>query len=90
MASGIALLGCVYLGYHRAVGVMLMSGAVVGLVDGLSVLRSTKPVDESKTGEERDVEMERAKMANAAMMGHWGIPAIAAAIGVWIFRTSEY
>jgi hypothetical protein len=67
VASALGTLACVYLGYNEAVGMMLMVGGVVEVVDGLSVVKYSSK--------------EESKEAMQAAWGHWGVVGFAVAVG---------
>lgn len=84
LAAGLALVGCVYFGCEKAIGVIWSVGIVTGLVDGLTVLRMAGDPDKNKIGTDRGEELKRVKAAQAAAYGHIGIPVVFSAIGLWM------
>lgn len=71
MASALGTLACAYLGYNKAVGVMFVAGGMVGLVDGLSVVRYS-----SQNDDKREIMQ--------AAWGHWGVVGFAVGVGAWM------
>jgi len=88
IASSVGLLWCAYLKLDTALAVLLVTGGIVGLIDGLCVLNFTEPIDEKATGDNKNVEVERVRIARQAAWGHWSIISVAVAIGTWMLVTA--
>lgn len=84
IASSVGLLWCAYLKLDTALAVSLVTAGIVGLIDGLCVLKFTEPIDEKATGDDKNVEMERVRIARQTAWGHWSIISVAVAIGAWM------
>jgi len=84
VASSVGLLWCAFLKNDVAIAVLMVAGGIVGLVDGLSVIKFTDPIDEKATGDEKKAEVERVRIARQAAWGHWIIISVAVAIGAWM------
>lgn len=65
-----------------------MAGAVGGLIDGWSLIKYAKEVDEGKV-EEKNMEEERVKAAKGAAIAHWVTLGIYSTIGTWLFLNAE-
>jgi hypothetical protein len=90
LSSGLALFTCNYLKCDRAVGVMLVSGFLTGLVDGLMVTNysTVRESRRSSSGEQRRVQEEHQQAAKHAAWGHWTITTVSAAVGAWMIAQS--
>ena len=88
IGPGLALLGLTYLGEVRAAGVVMASAGVVGLFDGLALVRfgdSYEGQAGGDDGKEKGVEKEeRSRHAWKAAVGHWFATGMVAAYGVWV------
>ena len=90
MAYSIALLGCIYLREDRAMSLMLMSGSIGAIVDGLSLIKYARSVEKGKTvGSESVEDLNRAKKAREAGWQHWTLMPVISLMGLWAFMHSE-
>ena len=80
LASGIGTLLCLYFGQHRALGLMMMSGFLVAINDGLC-LRS----EVVRLREEEKIDAEDAEMAEGKAWGHLFFGPITFALGTWLY-----
>ncbi|KAI1336245.1 hypothetical protein F5Y15DRAFT_208728 [Xylariaceae sp. FL0016] len=90
--SGLAILGCLALREHRALGVMLVTSVIAGLADGVIVLRYGGWEDGICEGTEgkgmmvRD-EQARKEVAWKKAVGHWSLLGIFSVMGAWMIAT---
>jgi hypothetical protein len=89
ISSSITILALSYLGYDKALGVVMMAGWVSGIIDGITVINQTDPIDRSKTGEELKREEARVEQAKITGWSHWATVSVFGAIGAYLFVNSE-
>ncbi|KAH8895899.1 hypothetical protein GQ53DRAFT_743856 [Thozetella sp. PMI_491] len=88
IASGVALLGCAYLGADRATGVLLMSSVLTGILDAWAVTKFGGQVTDTQA-EARGIQEERLEHAKSAATGHVVITSLFATMGAWMWFTAE-
>jgi predicted Na+-dependent transporter len=79
LAGGIGTLLCIYFGENRATGLAMIPGAIVGVIDGMSLRSEVTRLKQEKRLEGKEVEEAEGKA-----WGHIVFGPVAVGLGVWM------